>query len=69
LALLGGIALLGYGLYLNNFLWFIGFIIALSSSRFRPANTIVRAAKMDDHYIWLRGVDAGYLASLPAVSG
>ena len=67
--LLGGMALLGYGLYLNNFLWFIGFIIALVSGRFRPSNTIVRAEKMDDHYIWLRGVDDGYLASLPAVSG
>jgi len=62
-----GLGLLVYGLYLGSLLWLAGLTVAVIGSGLASAYSIVKMSRMDDYYIWLGGVDANYLASLPPV--
>jgi hypothetical protein len=68
LARLAGLVLLLYGLYVESLIWLPGLFIGVIGTGISTL-PIVKASRMDDYYVWMSGVDSGYLASLPPVNG
>jgi len=65
---LAGLVLLLYGLYEESLIWIPGLFVAVIGTGVGSL-PIVKASRMDDYYVWMSGVDPGYLASLPPVNG
>jgi hypothetical protein len=57
-----------YGIYMETILWLPGLVVSVIGSGLRTT-PVLKVARMDDYYVWLSGVDAGYLAALPPVNG
>jgi hypothetical protein len=63
-----GLVLLVYGIYEESLLWIPGLFVGVIGTGI-GTTPVVRASRMDDYYVWITGVDPGYLASLPQVNG
>jgi hypothetical protein len=63
-----GFVLLLYGVYMESILWLPGLIGSVIGTGLKTT-PVLKVARMDDYYVWLSGVDPGYLASLPPVHG
>jgi hypothetical protein len=63
-----GFAVLVYGIYIETLLWLPGLVVSIIGSGLMTT-PVVKVARMDDYYLWISGVDQGYLASLPPVHG
>jgi hypothetical protein len=65
---MAGLVLLVYGIYAGSLIWILGLFISVIGTGLRTT-PIVKAARMDDYYVWITGADPGYLSSLPPVHG
>jgi len=65
---LAGLVLLLYGLYAESLIWIPGLFMGVIGTGISTL-PIVKAKRLDDYYVWMSGVDPGYLASLPPVNG
>jgi hypothetical protein len=65
---LAGLVLLLYGVYFDSPIWIPGLFACVIGTGVGSL-PIVKASRMDDYYVWMSGVDPGYLASLPPVNG
>jgi len=63
-----GLVLLAYGVYAESLIWVPGLFLGVIGTGV-GTTPIVKAARMDDYYVWITGVDPGYLATLPPVTG
>lgn|SRR5262249_16983762 len=65
---LAGLVLLLYGLYEESLLWIPGLFVGVIGTGISTI-PIVKASRIDDYYVWISGVDPGYLSALPSVTG
>jgi len=66
---IAGVVLLVYGIYSDDLVWWIPGLLASVLGSGLSTTPIIKMSQMDDYYVWLNGIDQGYLASLPPVHG
>jgi len=64
---IAGITTMIYGFYIGSLLWLVGLLAAIIGTVLAASRPVAKLSRMDDYYLWLKGVDSEYLAALPVV--